>query len=83
MAVIERRKQKDGTFSYRARVRKGGYEESNSFQRRRDAETWARQLEGVADQLPWSVRVQRARPFRRLLAAEPADLSGGPSKEAT
>jgi integrase len=45
MAVIERRKQKDGTHSYRARVRKGGYEESNSFQRRRDAEIWARQLE--------------------------------------
>jgi integrase len=45
MAVIERRKQKDGTYSYRARVRKGGHEESNSFQRRRDAETWARQLE--------------------------------------
>lgn len=46
MAIIETRKQRDGTTSYRARVRLAGHpERSQTFARKTDARDWARQLE--------------------------------------
>lgn len=46
MAVIEKRKQRDGTTSYRARVRLQGHpDRSQTFARKTDAQDWARQVE--------------------------------------
>ena len=46
MAIIEARKQQDGTVSYRARVRLTGHpEQSQTFARKTDARDWARQIE--------------------------------------
>lgn len=46
MAIIEARKQRDGTVKYRARVRVTGYpHQSKTFNRKGDARDWARQVE--------------------------------------
>lgn len=49
MAIIEARKQRDGTVKYRARVRVTGVtgfrDESKTFNRKSDARDWARQVE--------------------------------------
>lgn len=46
MAVIENRRQNDGSVRYRARVRlKGHPERSQTFERKSDARDWARQIE--------------------------------------
>ncbi|HEX2826049.1 MAG TPA: site-specific integrase [Burkholderiales bacterium] len=48
MAIIETRKQHDGTLSYRARVRlKGHPEHSQTFTRKTDARDWAQQIEAT------------------------------------
>lgn len=46
MAIIEARKQRDGTVKYRARVRVSGHpHQSKTFNRKSDARDWARQVE--------------------------------------
>lgn len=46
MAIIEARKQRDGTVKYRARVRVTGHShQSKTFTRKSDARDWARQVE--------------------------------------
>ncbi len=46
MAIIETRKQRDGTVKYRARVRAIGHpDQSRTFTRKTDARDWARQVE--------------------------------------
>ncbi len=46
MAAIERRRQSDGTISYRARVRlRGEQPRTRTFKRKGDAEAWAKAAE--------------------------------------
>jgi hypothetical protein len=50
MATIEKRTSSDGTVSWRARVRKQGYPaRTKTFQRKTDADAWARSLERKID----------------------------------